>query len=258
MFNLRGLTAVVTGASSGIGRAMATSLAEAGADISTLYLTEDDIQFTEESVLSTGRRFLAVQGDVSDYDTVAEFAAQTNRELGGPHIWINNAGRLLVKPISDTTPFDWHELLGSNLHGYFYGCREAVRYMLPQHWGRIINVTSITEYQPISNACAYVAGKGGVLGLTRSLAIELARDGITANAIAPGAVNSRLNSDVYTADVRKTYNSRIPVGRIGEPKDVGPAAVFLAAKESGYVTGQQIAVDGGLSINGDVGLPEKS
>ncbi len=257
MFNLIGRVAVVTGASSGIGQGIAIALAQSGCDIATIYLTEDDIEKTREAVEGLGRRFLAVQGDVSDSLQVRAFADKVHGDLDGPHIWINNAGKLLIRPILETSDSDWNNLLATNLNGYFFGAREAVRIMSPHRFGRIINITSITESQPIPNASAYVTSKGGILAMTRALAVELAPIGITVNAIAPGAIHSRLNSDVYTDEVQKVFNARIPVGRIGIPADLASAAIFFAANESGYVTGQQIAVDGGMTLNGDVGLGVK-
>ncbi len=234
---LDGKRAVVTGSASGIGRATAEALARGGARVAGLELLQSD---TEVSIV----------GDTSDVAAV-ERAADA---LGGADIWVNNAARLFVRPVVDTTDEEWHSLLGPNLHGYFYGCRAAARRMLAQGTGgRIVNVTSAVNVFAVPDLGAYAAAKGGIASLTKALALELAGAGVTVNAVAPGAVETPLNADAYTAGVRRTYEERIPLGRIGTPEEVADVIVFLASDAARYVTGQELIVDGGLTINGNVG-----
>ncbi|MGI9665739.1 MAG: SDR family NAD(P)-dependent oxidoreductase [Acidimicrobiia bacterium] len=251
---LVGSSAVVTGVSKGIGRAIAVGLAEAGADVIGVYRSDDaGAAIVEEQIRATGRDCVIVQGDTGDPALADRLADLAVDRWGSLDIWINNAAALMVKPLIETSDDDWHGLMAANLHGFFYGCRAAAKVMYPQGRGRIINVTSAADILVVSNLAAYIAAKGGVVGLTKTLALEAAAHDVTVNALAPGAVDTPLNVKAYTPDVRSTYEDRIPLGRIGSEQEIADVAVFLASTSSRYLTGQEIVVDGGLVINGTVG-----
>ena len=234
---------VVTGASSGIGEGIARAFGRAGARVAGISLEGEP---PVEGIF--------VHGDTGDREAVEALADRVAEEWGGIDVWVNNAARLMVRPLAETSDDDWHGLLRGNLHGYFYGCRAAARRMLARgDGGRIVNITSQASLQAVPGLGAYTAAKGAIVGLTKVLALELAPAGVTVNAVAPGATDTPLNANAYTPEVRRTYEERIPLGRIANVDEIADVVLFLASDGGRYVTGQELVVDGGLTINGAVG-----
>jgi NAD(P)-dependent dehydrogenase (short-subunit alcohol dehydrogenase family) len=254
-FSLRGRRTVVTGASTGIGSAIALALGAAGAHVAGIYKTDPEgAERTEAGVRDHGVECVMVEGDTGDVRDVERLARLACDRFGGIDVWINNAARLMVRPLLETSDEDWHGLLAANLHGYFYGCRAAGRIMVAQGaGGRIVNVASAADVLVVADLGAYIAAKGAIVAMTKVLALELADHGITVNAISPGAIDTPLNQTAFTPEVRRRYEQRIGMHRLGTPQEVADATLFLASDASRYVTGQELIVDGGLTVNGTVG-----
>ncbi|WP_020111328.1 SDR family NAD(P)-dependent oxidoreductase [Rhodococcus sp. 114MFTsu3.1] len=248
------LRAVVTGASGGIGRALALHLAARGASVAGTFRGDDDAReaFASE-IRDAGGRALLRSVDVSDRAAVVAFGNEAADAFGGIDFWVNNAARLMVKPFLETTEDDWSSLFSINFLGYVWGCQVAAQHMTRQQSGSIVNVSSVVFEQPPTDLSAYVSAKGAVTGLTRALAVELGPAGIVVNAVSPGATDTPLNDAAWTDAVRENYLKRIPARRIGSPEEVAAAVALLADPGARYVTGQVIRADGGLVLDGSVG-----
>ena len=244
--DLTGKTALVTGASRGIGRAIAQALAEAGAAVCVNFKTRhDQAKETLAAIEERGGSGFLHQADVSDRAQVEAMVETVLARQGRLDILVNNAGITKDRLLLEMDEADWEEVLRTNLAGVYHCCKAAARGMIMKRGGRIINLSSVTASRGAKGQANYAASKGAVEALTRSLAIELAPKGVTVNAIAPGLIQTDMSRPILDLAV-PVIRDRIPMRRLGTPGDVAPLSVFLASDAAGYLTGQVIAVDGGL------------
>lgn len=247
MFLLKGKVAVVTGAARGIGRSISLALADAGASVALIDLSAENLQGVLNEITASGGEASVHLCDITDPETVAVAFNDITEQHGALHILVNNAGITRDNLLMRLSPEDWEAPIRTNLTGAFYCIKAAVRPMMKQRYGRIINIASVVGITGNAGQANYAASKAGLIGLTKSTARELASRGITANAIAPGFIITALTTDL-SEDAKKKLTEHIPLGRLGKPEDVAPAVVFLASEEAGYITGQTLPVDGGMVI----------
>lgn len=250
MFSLEGKKALVTGGSKGIGAGVAKILAGQGADVAVNCSSSmDKCEWISGEIIGMGRDSIAVEADVSKEDEVKRMFAQIKEKWGRLDILVNNAGIIDYARFEDITEEQWDRVLDVNLKGQFLCAREAVKIMEENNWGRVINIASVSSGGVgigFNNISHYTASKGGVVALTENMALELAKKGINVNAVAPGAIESDMSSNVMEDEkLLKATLTKIPKGRIGKPEDVGAAVAFLASEEADYITGVTLYVDGG-------------
>jgi len=244
-FDLSGKIALVTGANTGIGQAIAIALAQAGADIAVAGRTAPTE--TEDAVRQAGRQFHAIHADLSNTRVTPDVVAQAVKRFGRVDILVNNAGIIRRAEALDVTEADWDAVMDVNLKSVFFLSQAAAKQMLAQgHGGKIVNIASLLSFQGGIRVASYTAAKSGLAGLTRLLANEWAGRGINVNAIAPGYIATNNTAALQTDETRnRQILERIPAGRWGRPQDIGGGAVFLASHAADYLHGAIIPIDGG-------------
>ncbi len=251
LFGLEGKIAVVLGGTSGLGHTIALGLADAGADVVVSARRQDLVDQTASEIERKSRKTLRVVADVRDRDSLVNLRESIFNEFGRVDILVNAAGVTRKLPTLEMKEADWNEILETNLTGTLRGCQIFGELMLKQKAGRIINIASLGSLLGLFEVAAYSASKSGVASLTKSLAVEWSRHGVLVNAIVPGVFRTDMNAKLLEGTERgREFLLRTPMGRYGRADELIGAAVFLASAASGFVTGQLIAVDGGILASG--------
>jgi len=248
-FSLKGRVALVTGASRGIGRAIALALAGAGADVACCARSHEQVEQAAAEIRDRGGRAVGLRLDVTRTHDIERTVREAESALGPVHVLVNNAGIILEKKTVEVTDEDWDIVLATNLTSMFRLARAVVPGMIERHRGKIINVGSMYGPIGVPRYAAYCASKAAVEALTRSLGAEWARYGIQVNCLAPGYMNTDIPREALADEKTRTlFLSKVPARRIGEPEEVGPLAVYLASAASDFMTGQTLYLDGGQTI----------
>ncbi len=249
--DLSGRVAVVIGGTSGIGRAIAHGLAEAGADVVSTSRRTEQVESTAREIEERGKRTLRITSDVSDRDSLQNLLDECVKTFGKVDILVNSAGRTKRAPTLDFDESDWNAIIETNLNGTLRACQIFGRQMLENGYGRIINIASLSTFVSLFEVAAYSASKAAVASLTKSLAIEWAPRGVNVNAIAPGVFKTDLNRQLLESSERgKEFQIRTPMRRFGQVEELAGAAVFLASEAASFVTGEVLVVDGGFLASG--------
>jgi len=250
-FDLTGKTAVVIGGTSGIGRAIARGLAEAGADVVPTSRRLEQVQEAAAEIRSLGRRSLEAASDVSDRASLDQLLSRCVGEFGKVDILVNSAGKTKRTPTIDVDDAEWTDILDTNVTGTLRACQIFGRHMIERNYGRIVNIASLSSFVALYEVAAYSASKAAVSMLTKSLAIEWAASGVNVNAIAPGVFRTALNQKLLDETERgREFLLRTPMKRFGKVEELAGAAVFLASDAASFVTGEILVVDGGFLASG--------
>jgi NAD(P)-dependent dehydrogenase (short-subunit alcohol dehydrogenase family) len=241
----------VTGGTSGIGRALSLGLADAGADVIATARRKEQVDDTANEIEARGRKTLRMASDVGDRGTLETLLAAVLERFNKVDILVNCAGMIKRTPTLDLPEAEWTNILNTNLTGTLRACQVFGRHMLERGYGRIINIASLNSFVALSEVAAYAASKAGVASLTRSLAVEWSKKGVTVNAVAPGVFRTDLNAKLLDSTPRgQELLMRTPMGRFGKTEELVGAVVYLASDSASFVTGQILVVDGGFLASG--------